>query len=78
MTTYFHQHHPTRPPRRPAHRARPHRLRDGGGREQPSDVTDVDGVTTITLRNINGPLAVYELRGAKLQRLTQPEAVGAA
>lgn len=44
-----------------------------GGREQPSDasdVTDVDGVTIVTLRNINGVLAVYRLQGGVLKRVT--------
>ena len=43
-----------------------------GGREQPSsasDITDVDGVITITLRNISGVLAAYELRGDALKRV---------
>ncbi|MFS2007944.1 hypothetical protein ACEN9F_30490 [Duganella sp. CT11-25] len=41
-----------------------------GGREQPGEsvVVDVDGFTTITLRNINGVLAVYQLHGDMLQR----------
>lgn len=43
-----------------------------GGREQPgseSDVVEIDGTTTITLRNVNGVLAVYELRGDALKRM---------
>ncbi len=43
-----------------------------GGREQPSDtsdVTDVDGVPIVTLRNINGVLAVYRLQGRVLKRV---------
>ena len=42
-----------------------------GGREQPggdSDVTEFDGATTVTLRNVNGVLAVYEVDGDKLKR----------
>ena len=43
-----------------------------GGREQQSsasDVTEVNGVTTVTLRNISGVLAAYELRGDALKRV---------
>ena len=43
-----------------------------GGREQPSDasdVTDINGVVTVTLRNINGVLAAYELHGDALKRV---------
>ena len=43
-----------------------------GGREQPgeaSDVTEFDGSTTVTLRNVNGVLAVYQLCGDALRRI---------
>lgn len=43
-----------------------------GGREQPSaasDVNEVAGTTTITLRNINGVLATYQLHGDALRRV---------
>lgn len=42
-----------------------------GGREQPSsasDVTNIDGVVTVTLRNCNDVLAVYQLHGDSLKR----------
>ena len=42
-----------------------------GGVEQPSDASDVtetNGITTITLRNVNGVLAMYRLGGAALKR----------
>lgn len=47
-----------------------------GGREQSSgasDVTNVDGAITITLRNINGVLAVYRLKGDRLKRVADEE-----
>src|SRR5471032_2203966 len=43
-----------------------------GGRELPSsasDVTELNGITTVTLPNINGVLAAYELRGDALKRV---------
>ncbi len=47
-------------------------LAKAGGHEQPSgasDVTDVDGVTIVTLRNVNGVLATYRLQGRVLKRV---------
>lgn len=42
-----------------------------GGSDQPSDASEVvelNGITTITLRNVNGVLAMYRLGGAALRR----------
>lgn len=42
-----------------------------GGTDQPSDASEVkeaNGITTITLRNINGVLAMYRFGGAALKR----------
>lgn len=42
-----------------------------GGIDQPNDASDViemNGITTVTLRNINGVLAMYRLGGAPLRR----------
>jgi hypothetical protein len=42
-----------------------------GGIDQPSDASEVvkeSGITTITLRNINGVLAMYRFGGASLKR----------
>lgn len=42
-----------------------------GGVNQPSDASEVvkkNGITTITLRNINGVLAMYRFGGGALKR----------
>lgn len=42
-----------------------------GGNDQPSDASEVvteDGIATITLRNVNGVLAMYRFGGAALER----------
>lgn len=43
-----------------------------GAMDQPgsgSDVTEIDGVPHVALRNTNGVLAVYQLKGEALRRL---------
>jgi len=52
-----------------------------GGVDQPSDaseVKEINGVTTITLRNLNGVLAMYRFDGAALKRAHIIQQAGAA
>jgi hypothetical protein len=52
-----------------------------GGIDQPSDASEVEemnGVTTITLRNVNGVLAMYRFGGAALKRAHIIQQAGAA